>query len=112
VHVLGLAPTFGASRQEGRRNVEYEFHLLVTPGSGDAYEARLVARVPWDHVPVVGAALPVKISASDPANIVIQWRETPTIVHAATDAADAALRGDVAAAAQALGLTLREDDQG
>lgn len=106
--VLEMAPTAKAARQEGKRNVDYEFRLRVEPATGEAYEVVHTEQVPWDRTPLVGSTVALTVSASDPQRLRIDWDRVPNIVDAARASADAAKRGDSAGAAQALGFDLRD----
>ena len=108
--VLALAPTEKAARQEGKRNVDYELRLRVGPPGRDPYDVVLATKVPWDKTPLVGGVLPVTVSASDPGRVEVRWDDAPSLTEAALASGEAARRGDVAGAAEALGFELRDPD--
>jgi hypothetical protein len=106
--VVEMGPTAKAARQEGKRNVDYEFRLRVTVPGRAPYEVSHTERVPWDRTPLIGTTIPVTVSASDPERLQIEWDRAPNLVDAARASADAAKRGDAAGAAEALGFELRD----
>src|SRR4051794_26651938 len=104
-----MAPTAKAARQEGKRNVDYEFLLRVTLPGRAAYEVPHTEKVPWDRTPVMGQMLAVTVSQSDPDRLQIDWDHPANLVDSAQASAEAALRGDSAGAAEALGFKLRDE---
>jgi hypothetical protein len=107
--VVRMAPTGKGARQEGKRNVDYEFLLRVTLPGRAAYEVEHVEQVPWDRMPHMGQTLAVTVSASDPDRLKIDWDNAPNVVDAAQASAEAALRGDAAGAAEAFGFEPRDE---
>lgn len=101
--VLKMAPTAKAARQEGKRNVDYEFRLRVE-GPAGAEEVDHTTTVPWRKLPAAGQRLPVTVSASDPRKLRIEWDKLPDTADRFRAAAAAAEEGDPAAAARALGF--------
>jgi hypothetical protein len=107
--VLALAPTAKAARQTEKRNLDYRFKLEVTIGGGAPYEVDHVEQVPQAKTPILGLALPVIVSASEPARLRIDWDAVPDTADRALASAAAAQRGDATGAAEALGFTLRDE---
>jgi hypothetical protein len=106
--VIALAPTAKAARQEGKLDVEYELDLEVTaPGHG-VYAVSLTDTVPHDKTPIVGQALSVTASASDPQRVEVDWERAPDLATRMRASGDAARAGDPGAAARALGFELKD----
>jgi hypothetical protein len=102
-----------AARQTPYREVSYRRHTLLLRVSGvpgEPYEVSLTDKVPWDRTPILGASLPVTVSAADPTNVQIEWERAPSVVDAATAIRAATKSGDARAAAEALGFKLREPE--
>jgi hypothetical protein len=64
--------------------------------------------VPHDKMPMVGAVLPVSVSASDPQHLEIDWDAAPDITEMVRASSAAARRGDISGAARELGFELRD----
>jgi hypothetical protein len=101
--VLELGPTDKGARQTEKRDLEYRFVLEV---SGRTVEH--VEKMPALKAPLVGDVLPVTVGAEE---LRIEWDEVPDIADRARASAAAAQVGDAAAAAAALGFSLRDDSK-
>jgi len=107
--VVALGPSRKGAMQTGKRNVEMELQLEVSAPGIAPTEIRHVETVPHQKSPLIGDRLPVTVSASDPSNVKIDWDVTPDLAARAIASAEAARRGDKKGAAEALGFTLKED---
>ena len=99
--VLELGPTPKGARQTEKRDVEYRF--LLDFGGGAQREH--VETMPALKAPLRGDTVPVLIGGT---KLRIDWDNVPDIADRARASAAASQAGDPAAAAAALGFTLRD----
>ena len=109
--VMALAPTRRGARQTEKRNVQMQLSLEVSgPGFGPV-RIEHVDTVPHEKSPIVGDVLQISVSPHDPSNLKIDWDAAPELGARFMASAEAAQRGDDKGAAEALGFTLKEDDE-
>ena len=106
--VRAMGPTPKGARQTGKLDVEYEFTLEVAGSSGPV---SLTCVVPHDRMPLLGQSVPVRVSASDPSRVEIDFARVPSLAERAMESARAAQAGDSAEAARALGFEPRPPDE-
>jgi hypothetical protein len=106
--VARMAPTEKTARRPDKLDGEYEFTLEVDVAGRAPFEAHIVEVVPHEKLVAAGQRVPVFASASDPAQVTIDFDNVPDAGDRAAAAAAAAERGNASAVAEALGFKLAD----
>ncbi len=98
-------------RQTERRSQVYALSLEVSLPGQTPFPAEVTTAVPYDRVPRVGQVLPVTVSAGNPPKVAVDWKAVPSLTDLARTSSAAALAGDDAGAAAALGFAARPQSE-